>query len=510
VSLEPRIRLRACAFLAFLPVLLLLVQTGETRCESIRGEGEFEFYVDIASLPAGDRGALQLLQIAVPTKGLRYIEKTGTYTAEVRFTVSIQSKDAVVHKKTFQLKDTRDAMPQVRDLSAFLYVIDSCSVDPGRYRLTVKVEDLQRRKRTLLGIIHRSYVTSMVKDAAIEIQEFPPNALALADPILIWGFDPNGRFIPNPMQIYGLRKDTLSVYVQATLPEPVIADSLTVRLVLNRETGETMGDELFKVPVRGNRGAFLKAVDLSTYSAGSYRVAVEVRTDDGLYAVTGKDFNVAWELLNWQKPMRDILVEARILLRNKEFSEFEQMTLGEQEEYMKSFWKKLDPTPQTAANETYSKFTARVRYADEHFGDFTRGALTDRGFVYIRLGPPDEIINKSLPHNREELYEGIDKIMTDYKIIDDSYSSYSSPKQVKDVRPLIISPEKQRATRGLVGSDVGSFEVWGYNIKGDPILIDDKGMTVAQGIRFLFLDKDGIGTYRLVGSSEDMTKGGPE
>jgi hypothetical protein len=62
----------------------------------------------------------------------------------------------------------------------------------------------------------------------------------------------------------------------------------------------------------------------------------------------------------------------------------------------------------------------------------------------------------------------------------------------------------------LVGSDVGSFEVWGYNVRGDPILVDDKGMTVAQGLRFLFLDKDGIGAYHLVGSSEDMTKGGPE
>lgn len=509
MSLEFRLRLRVWALVAMLSALLL-VPAHEARCESIRGEGDFEFYLDIASLPAGPQGTLQLLQIAVPTKELRYIDEAGTYTALVRFSVTIQSKDAVIHKKTFQLKDTRDAMPQVKDLSAFLYAIDSCSVDPGRYRLTVKVEDLQRRKRTLLGLIHRSYLSSTVKDAAIEVQEFPPNALALADPILVWGFDRNGRFIPNPMQIYGLRKDTLSVYVQATLPEPVTADSLTVHLVLNKETGETMGDELFKVPVRGNRSAFLKTVDLSTYSAGSYRVAVEARTDAGSYAAAGKDFTVVWELLNWQKPMRDILVEARILLHNKEFREFEQMTLGEQEAYMKSFWKKLDPTPQTAVNETYNKFVARVRYADEHFGDFTRGALTDRGFIYIRLGPPNDIINKPLPHNREDLYEGIDKVMTDYKIVDDSYSSFSSPKQVKDVRPLIVSPEKQRATRGLVGSDVGSFEVWGYNVRGDPILVDDKGMTVAQGLRFLFLDKDGIGAYHLVGSSEDMTKGGPE
>ena len=504
MSHESRLRIRAWILIAILPVLLAAVAARPVNSESTRGEGDFEFYLDIASIPAGPLGALQLLQIAVPTKELQYKEKDGTFTAHVRFSVSIEAGDTVVRARRFQLKDTREAPPQAKDLSAFLYAIDSCSVEPGSYLLTVKVEDLQRRKKTLLGMLRGNYYTSIVKDAAIEIRGFPQNALAVADPILIWGFDSAGRFIPNPMQIYGLRKDTLSVYFQAALPEPASSDSISVHFVLNKETGEMMGDELFRVPVRGNRSAFLKTVDLTTYPAGSYRVAFEARTDAGLYAAVGKDFNVAWELVNWQKPMRDILVEANIMLGAKSFDEFKTMTLGEQEAYMKDFWKKLDPTPLTAVNETYDKFVARVRYADEHFGDFARGALTDRGLVFIRLGAPNDIINKPLPHNREDLYEGIEKVMTDYKIVNESFFSTSSWKQMKDVRPLISSPEKQRATRGLVGDDVGCFEVWSYNVMGDPILGDDKVMTVGQGLRFLFIDKDGVGVYQLVGSSEEF------
>ena len=306
------------------------------------------------------------------------------------------------------------------------------------------------------------------------------------------------------MQIYGLRKDTLSVYVLAVLQDTTKADSLAVHFALNKETGEAMGDELFKVPISQKRCAFIKNVDLASYTAGSYHLTVEARSGNAPYASTGKDFNVAWELINWQKPMRDVLVEARILLRDKEFERFKEMNLGEQEAYMKSFWKKLDPTPQTAVNEIYEKFMARVKYADSHFGSFERGALTDRGTTYIRLGPPDEIIHQPLPGNREDLYEGIEKVMTDYKMIADGILSN---KQVIDRRPLIISPERQRATRGSVGDDVGSFEVWSYNFKGDPILPDDAGMTVKQGLRFLFLDQDGIGAYHLVGTSEDMSGG---
>jgi GWxTD domain-containing protein len=473
----------------------------------MRSQGSFDFFVDIASLPTSEGGAIQLLQIAVPTKELRYVEKDGSFVAEVRFSIDLRSGDRVVYNKLFQMKDSRDAMPRVQDLSSFLCQIDSCAVDPGVYRLTVKAEDLNRRKRTLLGILRRSFVSATVKNAAFEVRPFSAGEIALADPILVWEFDRAGRFIPNPMQIYGLRKDTLSVIVQAAMPEGAAADSLDVRMALIKDTGETMEEALFKVPVNGNRSSFLRRVDLTTFAAGAYRVAVEMRSPGGLYASSGKDFSVAWELVNWQKPMRDIMFEARMLLDDQGYDSFERMSLGKQEAFMRSFWKKLDPTPQTAVNEAFEKFASRVRYADAHFGSFDRGALTDRGFAYIRFGPPDEIIHQPLPQGRDDLFEGIEKVITEYKIIADGITT---TKSMKDRRPLIISPEKQRATRGSIGNDVGSFEVWNYSFKGDPVLPEDKGMTVKQGLRFLFLDKDGIGDYRLVGSSENMSGGAQE
>jgi len=152
-------------------------------------------------------------------------------------------------------------------------------------------------------------------------------------------------------------------------------------------------------------------------------------------------------------------------------------------------------------NETFEKFTSRLRYADAHFGSFERGALTDRGFTYIQFGPPDDVIHKPLPQGRDDLYEGIDKIIDEYKII---VEGITTTKSMKDPRPLILSPEKQSTTTGSVGNDTGAFEIWDYSIKGDPLLPGDRGMTVERGLRFMFLDKDGIGDYRLVGTSESM------
>ena len=61
--------------------------------------------------------------------------------------------------------------------------------------------------------------------------------------------------------------------------------------------------------------------------------------------------------------------------------------------FLVTFWKKRDPTPRTAENEFVVEHLRRIRYADDHFGGRAsgRGSDTDRGRVYIKYGPPDDI-----------------------------------------------------------------------------------------------------------------------
>jgi GWxTD domain-containing protein len=488
---------------AFLPVLVVLATGGGLRGASLVGRGDFDFYLDVASLPAGNGEATQLLQVAVPTKELLYAERDGVHRADVRVTFDLRAGDESIFRKAVQLRDSRSAPPSVKDLSSFLCHIDSCSVAPGRYTLTVTVEDLQRRKQTLLGWIRKSYAASVVKDAAIEVAVPEAGALAMGDPILVWSIDPNGGFIPNPMQIYGLRKDTLTLFASAALPPGASADSLRVRIAVTKAAGDSIDEKRLTVPLRGGRGVFVESFDLAAYAAGDYRVLVEAEAGEGLFAAAGKDFTVAWELLNWQRPVRDILVEAGFLFDDDEYERFKRMTLGEQEAHLKSAWKRVDPTPQTAVNEAYAAFLARVRHADRHFGVFQRGATSDRGLVYVRFGPPDEIIVRPIPKDRADLLSGMEKVGDEYEIVLEGSRS-DQDAMIRDTRPRIVSPERQRATRGNVGGDAGSFEIWSYNIKGDPIFPGDTGMTLKSGLRFLFLDSDGYGDYRLVGTSEDM------
>lgn len=59
-------------------------------------------------------------------------------------------------------------------------------------------------------------------------------------------------------------------------------------------------------------------------------------------------------------------------------------------EFIREFWEKRDPDPSTPENEFKSEFEARVAYAAKRFNEGGRGWNTDRGRIYIFMGPPDK------------------------------------------------------------------------------------------------------------------------
>ena len=66
-------------------------------------------------------------------------------------------------------------------------------------------------------------------------------------------------------------------------------------------------------------------------------------------------------------------------------------------EFVTAFWKDRDPRPETVSNEFKDEFDRRVAFADSRFTQSeTRGSLTDRGMVFILLGPPTYVGRKPL------------------------------------------------------------------------------------------------------------------
>ena len=81
---------------------------------------------------------------------------------------------------------------------------------------------------------------------------------------------------------------------------------------------------------------------------------------------------------------------ARYILSTSEREEFQRLSNPlARSEFIAVFWKAHDPRPETPENEYRDEFERRVAFADPRFNqDETRGSLTDRGMVFILLGPP--------------------------------------------------------------------------------------------------------------------------
>ncbi len=66
-------------------------------------------------------------------------------------------------------------------------------------------------------------------------------------------------------------------------------------------------------------------------------------------------------------------------------------------EFVAAFWQRRDPTPETPENEYRAEIERRVRFADSRFNDGeTKGSGTDRGMVFVLLGPPSYIGQRPL------------------------------------------------------------------------------------------------------------------
>jgi GWxTD domain-containing protein len=80
----------------------------------------------------------------------------------------------------------------------------------------------------------------------------------------------------------------------------------------------------------------------------------------------------------------------RFLLTTVQIEEFQRLPDSvARSEFIVNFWKARDPKPETPENELQAEFERRVAFADRYFiqGEM-RGSFTDRGTVFVLLGPP--------------------------------------------------------------------------------------------------------------------------
>ena len=91
----------------------------------------------------------------------------------------------------------------------------------------------------------------------------------------------------------------------------------------------------------------------------------------------------------WKKWLNEDVVYIITDAEKKAFSQLK--TDDERQQFVEAFWQRRDPTPDTEENEYKEEHYRRIAYANDHYASGIPGWKTDRGMIYIKFGPADEI-----------------------------------------------------------------------------------------------------------------------
>lgn len=129
-------------------------------------------------------------------------------------------------------------------------------------------------------------------------------------------------------------------------------------------------------------------------------------------------------------------------------------------EFIQDFWAKRDPEPSTDENEFKEEFYRRIEYANRHFIEGIPGWKTDRGRIYIYLGPPDKIEQRpyiNRPDVKGLIWWGYDKYQFGLEFVDTTGDGRYTLNHYAGASGGLLDV-LERAKFGQVFRDEGDFE----------------------------------------------------
>ncbi|UCG51995.1 MAG: GWxTD domain-containing protein [Candidatus Latescibacterota bacterium] len=501
-----------------LTALLAAASAGVTIAAETVGKGDIELFLDSAAFRSPDGRAIQEIYIRIPNSELRFKEMDGRFESRIELNVKIkdsEGKELVDQSEEMGFHEERKT--DAEDALQFHTVIKRFRLDEGEYKLFCEVMDLYAPKVSLLGMVRGSRKTSKVEYYHLDVPGFPEETMSVSGAKFLWRVKGKGSqrvFHPNPSRLYGLYRDSLCVYIESYVPQGLAeAEPINFRMEILDQNGVTVKEASLPLPkLKVEKGGALVTYpiviqeDLNTLAAGTYTLYVNAGLSDQLLVrMRCGAFSVAWDMRTWEVSRRDYIAEARFLLGGQDdYDDFEKKSIGEQEKILDKMWRELDPDPSTGVNEAYQKYLARLAYVAARYADYQTGIFTDRGLIYLRYGPPDEIEVDVVPQSRESISDALQKVDDKYHPI--NYSNTGA--RLRYARPgknILVDPRRL----GMVGEqgDVGyPYELWVYHSGGDPIRERDQALEQDIGMRFIFIDTEGYGRYKLESSSAMLSK----
>jgi GWxTD domain-containing protein len=321
---------------------------------------------------------IALIGLSLENRALAFQREGNLFVARYRVSISFQregarsvdlTRDEIVRVPTFQ--ETLRAEESV----LFQQIL---RITPGPYKVSVTVRDAGSTSESRAqGDYTAPSFTAGTTSAPILAYQATGRG-ARTDPLSV---------VLNSRGAVGYGADTLLAYVEGyDFPAPTTVPFQ----VLDDQQNVVYSDSL---RFRGNRPVESQVIRLAPDSISLGELKVVVGDGATAHSVSALvSFSQAWVITNFTE-MLDLL---RYFGQDDRVSSMRKAPASERSRLWREFYADTDPNKATPENEELNQYFGRVSAANSRFTDEgVAGWRTDRGEVFIKLGPPDETIETS-------------------------------------------------------------------------------------------------------------------
>jgi GWxTD domain-containing protein len=319
-----------------------------------------------------------VLGLSLENRALGFQREGNVFVARYRVSLSFKregapsvdvTREEIVRVPTFQETLRSDESVLFQQVLRLL---------PGKYAVSVTVRDVSStsESRAQSEYTAPSFGTGDVSAPILAYQATGRGNLA--DPL---------NLVLNPRGAVGYGSDTLLAYIEGyQFPKPTTVPFK----VVDEQEHVIYEDEL---RFRGGHQVESQVIRLSpdSVSLGELRLVVgEGQAERQVSALVS--FTQAWVVTNFDE-MVDLL---RYFGHDEEVNAMRKAPKSERARMWREFYARTDPNNITPENEALNQYFGRIAQANQRFTDEgIPGWRTDRGEVFINLGPPDEAIENS-------------------------------------------------------------------------------------------------------------------
>jgi GWxTD domain-containing protein len=183
--------------------------------------------------------------------------------------------------------------------------------------------------------------------------------------------------------------------------------------VLEGEKKLMYSDSLSRFIDSGKTQMF-RTINLKGLGLGTYFVGVTLKdTNNKILATTVKSFNSRWAGVPSAINDLDKAIAQLVYIASSTEKDYIESAPSKEEKIKRylEFWKKKNPNPNEEDNRVFDEYYRRINFANDNFTSYNiEGWKTDRGMIYITLGPPNNIDRHpfeidSKPYEVWEYYE---------------------------------------------------------------------------------------------------------